>query len=178
MSVLLEYWLPDSPPDGSRVEYIALGGNGKTAPHSYYAFDLQIAGDASGGLAEIYCRMDDRYTGLPTYGMGLISGQVAAAPMTMNFAATFVDRVEYGENVEVVQPGTTFYTNQFVVEPTPFICQGRPREQLLMTPPWFRLIADNPGVGNDMRLVGRVYNFDINVRTLTPLPYILASLPR
>lgn len=174
MAVAIEYSIPDGGVAGVELEYVPLGGDGIVAPHSYYAFEVGLGGDVSGTTAAITVRTDERYTCIPAFLLAHMEDAAAAVDVEMLVAASSVDRAALRLNLDAIDVGGQARA-QHCWRPPPMILIGRRREGT-MTPPWMRLVADNTN-GVTYRLIGRVYNFDVNVHQVTPLSTLLAVLP-
>lgn len=165
--------LPDNPPGNSRVEYVPLGGNGIVAPHSYWAFDLELAADASSGELVIRIRLDQRYTCIPAYVMALgLEVPAGGQQVELIAAASPVDRVSCRHLVN--KSDLSGYDN-YTWEPTPLIMRGKPAAA--QAEPWIRLKTTNTD-GQTWKLVGRVYNFDVNAEQYVDLGKLYEVLPR
>lgn len=173
VAVLTEYWFPDTPATGDVVELVPLAGNGYTAPHSYYAFDISADGVVGGGNLDIQVRFDERYTSIVPYLEVRTNSISANVTGEWILASTAVDRVVQGPFSLVFDAAQA--SNQ-VFEPPPLIIQGAPRETL-MTYPWFRFRTVNVDT-EDYQIFGRVYNFKIDALKVIGLPALLAVLPR
>ena len=169
MSVSLTYTLPNAPTGASQVEYVPLGGNGYQAPLSYYAFDLELVSDVSGGASTIQINMDARYTTLVGYLSALVTGVAADTPVELLLAASPIDRIGYTDNVPFRGISTYEYCT---IAPQPFLMRAKPGDY-----PWARLKAANVN-GETWKLVGRVYNFNVNAEQYVPLGEMVSILPR
>lgn len=174
MAVLKEYFFPDATVAGDTVELVPLAGNGYTAPHSYYAFDLQAEGASGGGSLTIQFRFDERYTSILPYITVRTSSIAANVNASFIVASTAVDRV--------VKPVVLVFTDAInsadvTYEPPPIVIPGRPREGSTMTTPWARVRTANVDT-EDYALFGRIYNFKIDALKIVPLPVLLSTLPR
>lgn len=175
MSVSLTHFLPDAVPAGSNVEFVPLGGNGITAPSSYYAVELVLAGDASGGDARIQLRGDPRFTHMPAYIVGQSQTPASDLDYEALIATTPADRfAQSGTMTRVDAGGVVRATIQ--IDCPPILMRPAPRTSGI-TEPWIRLLVDNPTAASDIRLYCRLYNFHVNVAQLTPLPILVANLP-
>ncbi len=78
MSVVEAFTLPGQPTTGS-AEYVALGGNGYSAPFAAYSVsDAAVTGDAGGGNQRVVITMDVRYVALVAF-VSFNMSQVTAA---------------------------------------------------------------------------------------------------
>lgn len=173
MAVTKEFFFPDTPAAGDNVELVPLAGNGYTAPHSYYAFDIQADGDATGGSLIVQIRFDERYTSIMPYVMDRTNSIAANVTIQFLLASTNVDLL--------VEDGVLVFSaslpSDFTWEPPPLIIQGQPRQASGLTFPYIRLETANVD-SEDHQVFGRVYNFKIDALKHVALPVLLSVLPR
>jgi len=173
MAVTKQYFFPDTPASGDTVELVPLAGNGYTAPHSYYAFEINANGDVSGGALIIQIRFDQRYTSIVPYMTARTNDNAADVDAQMSIVSTNIDRVV--NNFTLVFENATL-SSDVTWEPPPIIVPGLPRETLL-TAPWARFLTVNVNTEN-YNFFGRIYNFKIDALKHTALPVLLSVLPR
>lgn len=178
MSVTTTWKLPEAIPNtSSNVNLVPLGGNGYTAPHSYYGFLLFSAGDASGGVNTVQVGFDERYTSIPAYFMVQVRGMVADINYELLLNADNVDNVAQRDVLTLLTIAGQAQDGEAVWRPPPFIMQGRSDAAPVATsPPYIRAQFNNLDA-EDYILIGRVYNFAIDARQVTPLQTLLAVLP-
>lgn len=147
-----------------------LGGNGFTGPHSAYALEAQLAGDASGGTATVACRMDERFVCLVSYMACRIDGAAADVDYQLFVIASET----------VVQAGTMKYMSfagsaqaAVVWTPPPILLSAGPGAAT--SRPLIRFVAPNTN-GDTYTLGGRIYNFDKRVRESVPIATLFASV--
>ena len=169
MSVSASLTLPSQPTAGG-TKFVPLAGNGLTAPQSAYAVSIQLTGDASGGTATVTLRPDPQYATIVSY-VGW---------------STFATASQTGLQLSIVNGDETVT----VLEQPPHAGVGgtNPQQALVWSPPL--MVLDPPQ--DDPRLVlvvpnedgatfsatFRLYNFRKGVQNVTPLPLLVAALPR
>lgn len=170
MAVAITVTLPAQPAAG-RTVFQPLGGDGKSAPLGCYFVTAEVDGDASGGNAVITIRMDDRYTNLVPYLNLGIQADAAAGDFMMRVHAS--DANSDPPRVQIVgtipQIATAVSDNgQFLWYPPPIFFQGNGIAVAS---------APNVGVGETYKLQVEVLVFDIDVRRLAPLPWLMLNVP-
>ncbi len=167
MSVSSDVTLPAQPAAGNTV-WQPLGGDGTFSPHGCYISRNEIQGDASGGNATLRTTLDSRYTNLVAFVNARIQVDAAAGDFRLVVQPTLTE-----EGVEVVgtmpQISTGFAANaSFLWYPPPLYHPGT--GVVLCGYP-------NVGVGELYQLVIQVYTFNIDIRRLTPLPFLQGNVP-
>ncbi len=169
MSVAEEIRLPAQPTSGG-VDYLPLGGDGFTAPHSMYTVrNMNIVGDASGGQLQAKVTQDRRFSAICT----LMSIGVVGPAAAVVFRAEIAHAPQQNSRQVFQIGGTGVFTelpsalSQALWSPSPILDLAH-----------IQVKADNSGVGVDLLLNALIYNFDIRVAEKVPLNVILASLPR
>ncbi len=130
--------------------------------------ESQVAGDASGGNAIVSVTGDPRYTNV----IALVNHKISSAAA----ASTFVDTIS--DRSTPIQPavticGTTPFatghaTSQFLWYPPPMYYPGRGFAQF---------VCLNVDVTEVYTIVVQMYCFDIDIRRLTPLPFLQMNVP-
>jgi len=171
MSVIEAVTLPAQSVIGS-TEFIPLGGDGKSAPLGCYFVTASIVGDASGGTAAVTIACDDRYTNLFAYLNGTISGDAAAGDFHMRLQGP--TGVNGGMAPSIVgtipQVATTVIPDNaaFLWFPPPVYFQGS----------GFGVFqCPNVDANETYHLQVEVLVFDIDVRRLAPLPWLMLNVP-
>ncbi len=161
MAVSLAVNLTDQPPDG-KIEYLPLGGDGYTSPHSLYSVDVSLSQDVSGGVAAIVISRDERFEHLITL-MGSFNSNTSAVATQFDVTA--------GES-----SGPFFISNAL-----PVLTPGGTQTALWTPPPIINPITMALRVANvdgfAFTLTMLVFNFRIDASKRIPLPVLLSSLP-
>lgn len=163
LTITESFALPGQPAAGSN-EFIPLGGNGFTAPQSAFLFDMQITGDASGGLVNFTINRDDRFEHIVSF-LQIGSNNAAAIDYIMGISR---------------KQGVTF---QNVGKTKTSGVTGSDLAVIIWAPPpmiepisWLAVVANT-----DLELFkfkGLVYNFNIRASEETPIAVLQASVPR
>jgi len=169
VSVTEEVTLPAQPVSG-QTKFVALAGNGWSAPQSAYAFQCTITGDASGGEAALTVRPDPQYAAIVSYS-GMQSFNNAAAIGQLYRVVNGVETV-----VAQISPGHEVYGG---INPSSASVWSPPL--MVLDPP-----GDDPKIvltmpnetGVTFAFCLRVYNFRKGVQNVTPLPVLVSALPR
>ncbi len=168
MSVSSSVVLPAQPPIGLTT-LLPLGGDGTFSPHSCYVARIQVVGDVSGGTATLEITGDQRFTNLVAWVN--IRTLVAAA------ATDFQIRIQPTSGEEGVQvvgtmpqvPTTLVAANaSFLWYPPPLYHPGTG---------FIDCKQVNVGTGETYQMVVQIYCFDIDIRRLTPLPFLQQNVP-
>lgn len=167
MAVTTTLTLPASDTNGGLTTYIALGGNGYSAPQSMFEVSVFSAATASGGINQIQVTFDARFQSIVTYVR--MSGGSASTALEMDcalFPPLPRNQPRAQGFVNAVPVNGLFTTNDYVWNPPPLMGMGR-------------IHGTVPNInGDDLTLQFYMYNFNINVLQQVPLSLILASLPR
>ncbi len=153
------------------MEYVPLGGDGRSAPMGCYFCRAEIAGDASGGNASIIINYDTRYTNLTAYLNLMIAVDAAAGDFLLG---TFTGQGASAAQPQIVgtipQVATAVNTNNgtFLWYPPPVFYQQEGQAFA---------VVPNVGVGETYKLAIEVLVFDPDVRRLTPLPLLMLNVP-
>ncbi len=164
MSVVLEVTLPAQPASGT-VEFLPLGGDGRTAPHSMFLVDIQGTGDATGNHLRLTINRDQRFEQLCSYMM-LQNGSAAAVDYRMQVLTAGAARQI---NVGATKHATidvTFTVASIIWAPPAYMLGDQ----------WQMATANVDTIVSRLKVL--LYNFDIQASKKTPLPLLLASLPR
>lgn len=176
MSVTSLVELPNQPAAGL-VQTVPLGGDGMTAPHSATQVDINLASDASGNYNRVTIELDPRYTSLISYIAVSVAGAAAAVANRLTIACGTFDQIHNVDNTGwAAVTGSTLAAKLW--KPPAVLC-GRssiPTDGSLDYPYIDSYIPNTNGETHYLRT--RIYNFDKRARELTPLPILLASLPR
>jgi len=167
MAVSNALTLPGSDTNGGLTTYLALGGNGYTAPQSMFEVSVLTDADASAGNLVFTLTFDARFQSIVTYVR--MSGASASTGIEMDcalFPPLPRSQPRAQGFVNAVPVSTLHGTNDYVWNPPPLMGMGR-------------LIATVPNTnGDNLTVQCYMYNFNINVLQTVPLSIILASLPR
>lgn len=168
MSVTTEVTLGAGQPASGTYSWLPLGGNGFTSPLAAYLLNgVAIAGDASGGSAQITVNMDDRYANLVSVIQQTVS--VVAADVEMRFT------LQHGEHAGNMSLSAHSAPNNFNSVDQAARSSWSP-------PPFFgadALVSRCANTNGDTyALSGVVYLFNKRAAEITPLSVLLASLPR
>ena len=175
MGVLVEHWIPDTPPAKSTIEWFPLAGDGETAPLGMYAVDVNADGDASGDPLQIVVHPDERYTTMPAYMTAKMSG-AANQDYWMQAVASDGDRFEHYGALQVRSPGGTSVAISTCRIP-PFLMPPRRQTRTTLESPYFFFQSDNPGATYSFRLLMRLFCFGPDVRNKVAYPILAANLP-
>ncbi len=164
MAVSASVTLPAQPSGNGTVSIHPLGGDGYTAPQSSYTVSvLEVAGAAGGGAATLTINLDPQYESLVSVIQGQIVGIAAATAMKFRLRQEGGMSV-FTQGIAPVDPEGT--TARFNWTPGPLL-----RADVI------EMIADNTD-GDTYRLSAVIFNFRKLASQTTPLPILLASLPR
>lgn len=165
MAVAVELVLPDQPGIGVN-QYIPLGGDGWTAPHSVAEFSISSAGDASAGNNVITLNFDPRFISVVSYVRLANSSASTALEMSLTMFPTGRSQPQVQAFANAV-PVIGMFGNQILTWcPPPLPHLGS-------------LQGATPNINGDtLSIMGWIYQFQINVLQKVPLNIILASLPR
>lgn len=171
MSVSATVTLPAQPAQGA-LNYIPLGGDGRSAPLGCYFCRLEVDGDAGGGTAAVTINFDPRYTNLVAYVNVLIEADAAAGDFATWIAQSgqvaTPDRVFVVGTIPNVATGVSTDNSSFLWYPPPIYYQGSG---------YCSMKVLNVGVNETYKLTVEVLCFDIDVRRLTPLPWLMQNVP-
>ncbi len=159
-------------PGAGLIEFLPLGGDGRVAPLGCYMADVQLAGDASGGLASISLTLDPRYTNLVAF-INVRATSTSAAPeffvdIRSNAAATGVSGVQIVGTMPQSSMAGLGPNASFLWYPPPIYYPGEGHLSLTMV---------NTDATEVYSLVAEVYCFDIDIRKLTPLYLMQLNVP-
>lgn len=144
--------------------YRPLGGDGFSAPLSMYEVGISLAGNGSGGIAQLIIEPDERFESL------LILCQMTMTSATAAIECFFqlsIDSVFSRAFIDAVPLDSMQSFNSASWNPPPILAFTDAR-----------IIIPEPGVGPVLTTSWFVYNFNIRASELTPMQTILASLPR
>lgn len=170
MAVTTTVAIPDQPATGV-IEFLPLGGNGKVAPLGCYMVDVQLAGDASGGLATINVELDPRYTNLVAFYSAKVDSAATAPDFFMDIRANAAATGFAGPSIVGTMPHTTIITlgnASFLWYPPPIYYPRGGHISLTMT---------NVDATEVYAVVAEVYCFDSDVRSLAPLYLLQLNVP-
>ena len=155
------------------MAYIPLGGNGFHSPIA--GFELtgaQLSGDATGGVAQIKCRMDPRYTAIAAYvTIAIIQGTAADADVSLSLAGNpgFVPTQSDSGPVVKVAAAVDAGTIRKTWNPTPIILPGSLKADAHVSASFLNVDGD------EYFMSALFYIFDIRARELTPMGPLLWS---
>ncbi len=170
MAVSSTVTLPALPAQGA-LQYIPLGGDGKTAPLGCYFVRLEIDGDAGGGNATMSINLDVRYTNLVAYVNLLIQVDAAAGDFMLG---TFTGTGGAAASPNIVgtipQVATAVNSNNgmFLWYPPPVFYQ---QEGQIFG------VVPNVSATETYKLAAEILVFDADIRRLTPLPWLMQNVP-
>ncbi len=171
MSVNGVVTLPGQPDQGATV-YMALGGDGTTAPLGCYFTTLEIEGDVSGGNAALTVTFDVRYTNLVAYMNLGIAADAAAGDFMMRLQNdalnTFPPRPQIVGTIPQVGTGVTTDNAEFLWYPPPVFFQQAGIATASLP---------NVGVLETYKLQMEILVFHPDVRRITPLPWLMQNVP-
>ena len=167
MAVSTQVNLPAQPTTGQVVQ-TPLGGGGILAPHLETIVEMVLLGDATGGDSTHTIQLDPRYASMVSYCFGM-SGAGTAIDMIFEIFRGDLTDLRHVANLE----STTLQPNAYVWSPPALILSGQPGA----IAPIVRMRSPNVDSVNTTFSV-LIYNFVKNVRELTPLSILFASLPR
>ncbi len=160
--------MPGQPATG-QVKYVPLGGNGYDAPHSAYSCFISHAMDASGGNSSINLQFDPRFTQMISYMRAEVVG-VAADTAQRMFIRIDGDEIISDTTFGTYWVGTALSSRLW--KPPGVVGTSTQQDTAYMTSQMVNVDGDTHN------FTCRVYNFDKRARELTPLPVLMASLPR
>ena len=179
MTVAETVTLPGQPTVGA-IEYVPLGGDGFTAPHSVADFRVGLDGDASGGYGQIRVRPDARFVSLfaevciyadPAWGVAWDY----RLDLTESGASSVAIVVTGRTSAHVGLAGLTVQESALWTPPAALLVND---DAAGTGSPYVQGFTVNPGAGFTTYLTGKVYQFDRRAREVVPLPILLGSVPR
>jgi len=174
VSVSFTVALPAQPPSGS-TDIVPLGGDGFVAPESATHFSGIIQGDGSGGFASIQVGFDPRWVQLVSYVSLKIVGIAADVNAQQEIRVTaFETFIVTNTAPYKAITGITGSPNNLLWTPPAILLSAGASP--LTNGPYYRFYTDNPGVGNNVQVSMRVYNFNKRARELVPLDKLMSSL--
>lgn len=160
MAVSLEVTIPDV------GQYIPLGGDGWTAPHSVWEVSQLLAGDGGGGNSQITINFDERFQSVVSYVNMRNSNASTAVEMLIQILPRNRSAPQLMAFANAVPLLGLTSENLFTWCPPPIVGLGR-------------AISTKVNTSGDTHIFQMyLYNFDINVLQKVPLNLILSSLPR
>lgn len=166
MSVSVTVALPTQPAAGSSV-YQPLGGNGYTAPNSYYSVLTQLAGDASGGTNTITVTLDPRFECIVSLVQSFQTGGAAA----VEHETQLLQQLPTAAPHRARASGTGQFEG--ALSDTSVFSWSPP---LIIDP--LSVIARTENVDGDTHnALIWIYNFNKRASEVTPLNILLAALP-
>ncbi len=166
MAVSVSNTLPAQPTNGSAV-YVPLGGNGFTAPLSYYSVLSQLTGDASGGASTITIQLDSRFEAIVTLAQSFQTGGAAA----VQHEAQLLQRQPTSAKHRARASGTGQFEGN--VSSVSLFSWSPP---LVIDPESIILKCDNVD-GDIHNALVWVFNYNKRASEKTPLNGLLASIP-
>lgn len=163
MAITLDVTLPEQPPTGSGIEYIPLGGNGFNAPKSAFYGNLQVTGDVSGGIVTMSVFRDPRFEHVVSF-LACEKLQTDTAGFRMSIGRRAMSVHNEGSTIASAVTGDSFTGS--IYAPV----------AMLDASVWQLRMENADGIV--MRFKFLVFNFNIEASLRTPLPILLASLPR
>lgn len=171
MSVSTTVILPAQPAQGETV-YTPLGGDGRSAPLGCYFCRAEIEGDAGSGTAAITIELDRRYTNLITYLNFQINVDAAAGDFMMRVmrdpSGTQPDRAQIVGTIPQVPTTLTQDNAAFLWYPPPVFFQGAGAGVASTL---------NVAATETYMLTAEVLVFDVDIRRLAPLPWLMLNVP-
>lgn len=171
MAVNVVVTLPAQPADGFTI-FTPLGGDGRSAPHGCYFVIAEVDGDASGGAAGMTIDLDVRYTNLVAYANLRIAVDAAAGDFRIGLqadpAVAIPPTPSITGTIPQVATAVTTDNGSFLWYPPPVFMVGGGRVSATVP---------NVGVLETYKLELEVLVFDIDVRRITPLPYLMLNVP-
>lgn len=154
-------------PDAGHTEYIPLGGDGWISPGSSYAMDLQVTGDASGGLIVVTINPDVRFEAVVAY-MQLQNNNPTAQEYLFG-----LNRLSAGGSVNMHNSGTMVNVGMNSLDDSNILWEPPP----VIAPTAWSFITNNVDT-IAYRYAMLIYNFNIRASEKVPLGIIFGSLPR
>lgn len=169
MSVSVDIALPDDQPSSGSYTYVPLGGNGFTAPHACYLLQsISVAGDASGGTAQVGVTLDPRYQGL-------------ISVVQADQVGTTAD-VDVRYTIQAEDPSGNIYSQISVAGTLKHLSFENNARGAWSPPSVFnasKVLFKAANVNGDTyAMSGIIYLFNKRASELTPLSVLLSSLPR
>jgi len=173
MSVAATLTLPGQPASGTVVR-TPLGGDGKTSPISADSFTVNLASDASAGSNSILVHTDPRFSCLTAH----LQIRVASLAANINFQLMCAPTVTGLMQIT----GTIVDIGLTGVNPGVLWCPPGHIGSTDVTPSsgtaMFLLATIENTDTETLTFNALVFNFVKDVQQITPLPVLLASLPR
>jgi len=176
MSVEASVTLPEQPTNGSAA-ITALGGDGLRAPSSRTDVQVIATGDASAGTLSCVVEMDDRYTSLVDFAASRVALAAAAIGFRLALSNTAEDLLVRFVQGNFADVGALFTdSSTFLWLPPLFPLRTVAGSNFV---PSLRVSVANTGVGKDLQLNLRVYNWkNIAQETLPNHVFIANMTPR
>lgn len=166
MTVAGEVTLPDQPPAGFTA-IIVLGGNGWSAPKSMYEIEFEQDSDSSGGNSVIDIVFDPQYESLLTRVEAVQDSTAGVVEYMFELNFNIAARIPAIAQGAMDRDATLTNTNHASWDPPPIMDATSIRT---------RLINVDDTETSFVRCW--IYNFNKGASQVTPLPVLLASLPR
>lgn len=159
-------------PDTTEAQYIPLGGDGFAAPHFCWAVGpIFLAGDASGGNAEISVTMDDRYCSLITYMNHGLAGPTNTEILQVVQSADGSNRIPLiGFTGNLIARNSVLGSTNSLLDyiPPPTILPGGDQVAVSRT-----IFVNDAAMTFQVSM--NIFCFDIRARELTPMAGLLWS---
>lgn len=168
MAVSITLNVPDQPAQGG-LEFLPLGGDGKTAPLGCYLLDAQIDGDASAGNAGININLDPRYTNLVAFINFQADSTTAGPEFILQLRQTGTGSTVTGPRIVGTAPQVALSgIASFLWYPPPIYYPGAG---------FISLTCLNVDATETYSINAEIYCFDIDVRKLAPLYLLQLNVP-
>lgn len=182
VSVASTVQLPDQPTAGV-VQTIGLGGDGYTAPSNLVRVVLSLASDGTGDTNTITIRFDSVYLSLVQFATVSVLAPTTDTPATLSIspepkgATTNLTNANVAANftIPIVDFGGSALS-RVIWTPPPVLVVADPSSTATDSPVIEAVI---PNVNGETQIVAAwIYQFDKRAAEVTPLPVLLASVPR
>lgn len=170
MSVSSSVQLPAQPASG-RTVFTPLGGDGIGAPLACYLVDIDIAGDAGGGVASLQIFGDPRFTNLVAWMNIKATSAATATDFLMQIedaVSTTVPKPQIVGTLPQIDPSLFGANAAFLWYPPPIYFPGTGN---------FQVVTENVDATEVYTLALQVYCFNVDVLQLTPLPFLQWNVP-
>lgn len=173
MSVSTSVQLPAEPATGS-LKLTSLAGDGKLSPSSRYDVFLFVTGDATAGSASLLIQMDPRFTSLVDYVQAFVAGGAAAVQYRAFITVDTTESIEESGLSWFADPGGSFIGSAGFSWFPPVMPLRQVASSTVV--PLIQVAVPNPGVGQNVSLQARIYNWLNIASESTPIEYFTRSM--
>lgn len=175
MSVTDSVTLPSQPTSGILVD-TPLGGDGWTAPHSMHNVRIALASAAGGGTNTITIFTDPRWTCLIESMMIRVDSLAAATDFMMASVPNNGARQQVNGSLAILTSLATVLPAA-MWNPSAAFGTNNNDPGVSGEPGFIQAVIENVDT-ETLQFHARIYNFQKMAREATPLPILLASIPR